>query len=1056
VVPVEGGAVRQLTRTFSMEPAFSPDGKKIAFTAGPPVTRWADTTGGRFSDQHDDVYVVDADGGTPVQVSDLPGGGGYPIWSPDGRMIAFTANFEEANVICIVPISQDGKPEAEPKIVEPPIQNFKLSGWSTEGKIGLCTTEEPHFALYTVSASGGRAFQVTPEGQAEYPSWSPDGKRIFFLNTEREIAWVPADGGEIEIIPALFAERTPCAKLIPGYGGGNAVSPEGTSIVFSAVKEGIPGIHLWMIPVEGGKPVQLTSSPQPYEDRFPCWSPNGDSVAFLRFRYSRDGSSMQCNIFVVSVEGGEPRQITSDLDKVASSVIGWSPDGESVAFRSYQRLNQNRRKGTIKTIPLSGGTPTVVTEVKKTDPTTSLAWSPDGTKIVYNYDEKSIQVVSLEDSTITEVKTGLQDVHPYCVSWSPDGEKIAFSAYRKGEESFYLMERFLPLSQRDRFEPSAEPESKEMTVRMVWSGDEIYSTSLGLGCLSPDGRLVSFSKRLNGDLAILELANKEIRLFTSNFASWDAVETMPEKHRPAFVDSLLKFGRVAYGSAWSPDGSQLAYGWIAFGEEHGDLCLIGRDGTNKRTLTTGVNEKVKYIIPYDWSKDGEHILAGGVTEGDDIRLVSISAIDGSAKGIDTIEVSPHEFEGGYFSPDGCYVAYTSPNNDIFLLSVDGRSNEPLVEHPARDYVLGWSPDGRWVCFTSDRSGATDVWVMGVGNGKPQGEPQKVGRNIGEIIPLGITGEGSLYYGLESGIVDVYVATIDPEAGRLLTSPEKVTQRFEGTNDWPDWSPDGKYLLYRSDREASDNLGAKSPLCVRSMETGEERELYVQLRLFNSHYYSTDGRFVIVQGVDNDGQNGLFQIDVETGLATILVKCAAGTRIRWATWSPDGDKLFYKYMVTSEEPTRLMQYDLETRQEQELFRENSWPTCPALSPDGQWLAFQTLDQEKMNRSLNVMPADSGELREIVGLEGDEYISSIAWMPDGKSILYVKSTLDDPKQRELWQVSTEGGSPRNVGLTMDGMTFLSVHPDGRQIAFSAYKRQTEIWVMENFLPDELSQR
>jgi Tol biopolymer transport system component len=252
------------------------------------------------------------------------------------------------------------------------------------------------------------------------------------------------------------------------------------------------------------------------------------------------------------------------------------------------------------------------------------------------------------------------------------------------------------------------------------------------------------------------------------------------------------------------------------------------------------------------------------------------------------------------------------------------------------------------------------------------------------------------------------------------------------------------------------LGAKSPLCVRSMETGEERELYVQLRLFNPHHYSPDGRFVIVQGVDNDGQNGLFQIDVETGLATILVKCAADTRIRWATWSPDGDKLFYKYMVTSEEPTRLMQYDLETRQEQELFRENSWPTCPALSPDGQWLAFQTLDQEKMNRSLNIMPADSGELREIVGLEGGEYISSIAWMPDGKSILYVKSTLDGPKQRELWQVSTEGGSPRNVGLTMDGMAFLNVHPDGRQIAFSAYKLRTEIWVMENFLPDELSQR
>ena len=104
----------------------------------------------------------------------------------------------------------------------------------------------------------------------------------------------------------------------------------------------------------------------------------------------------------------------------------------------------------------------------------------------------------------------------------------------------------------------------------------------------------------------------------------------------------------------------------------------------------------------------------------------------------------------------------------------------------------------------------------------------------------------------------------------------------------------------------------------------------------------------------------------------------------------------------------------------------------------------------------MPADSGELREIVRLEGDECIYSVDWMPDGRSILYVKNKVDQHKQRELWQISAEGGSPRNLGLAMDNMTYLSVHPDGWQIAFSAYKRQTEIWVMENFLPDELSQR
>jgi Tol biopolymer transport system component len=185
-----------------------------------------------------------------------------------------------------------------------------------------------------------------------------------------------------------------------------------------------------------------------------------------------------------------------------------------------------------------------------------------------------------------------------------------------------------------------------------------------------------------------------------------------------------------------------------------------------------------------------------------------------------------------------------------------------------------------------------------------------------------------------------------------------------------------------------------------------------------------------------------------------VKCADDTRIRWVTWSPDSKKLFYEEyrpMVT-EPATRLVQYDLETQQEKVLFREPSWPTCPALSPDGQWLAFQILDDEKRIRSLNIMPADSGFLREIVRLEEDECVYSVDWMPDGKSILYIKNTPDHPKQRELWQVAFEGGGPRNLGLTMEKMAYLSIHPDGRQIAFSSYKEQTEIWVMENFLPED----
>ncbi|MCX6376441.1 MAG: hypothetical protein NTU88_10495, partial [Armatimonadetes bacterium] len=53
-------------------------------------------------------------------------------------------------------------------------------------------------------------------------------------------------------------------------------------------------------------------------------------------------------------------------------------------------------------------------------------------------------------------------------------------------------------------------------------------------------------------------------------------------------------------------------------------------------------------------------------------------------------------------------------------------------------------------------------------------------------------------------------------------------------------------------------------------------------------------------------------------------------------------------------------------------------------------------------------------------------------------------------ELWSVSVQGGEPRKLDLTAENMRDLSVHPDGRQIAFTAGQTKSEVWVMENFLP------
>jgi Tol biopolymer transport system component len=117
----------------------------------------------------------------------------------------------------------------------------------------------------------------------------------------------------------------------------------------------------------------------------------------------------------------------------------------------------------------------------------------------------------------------------------------------------------------------------------------------------------------------------------------------------------------------------------------------------------------------------------------------------------------------------------------------------------------------------------------------------------------------------------------------------------------------------------------------------------------------------------------------------------------------------------------------------------------LSPDGNWLAFH--DQRK--DSIVVVSADGGEPREVVHLDEAEltrYGRRFAtWTPDGKHLLFSKRTS------EIWRVNIETGKQERIGPEIPGLFRATMHPDGKRIAFTTVERSSELWVMENFLPE-----
>jgi Tol biopolymer transport system component len=348
--------------------------------------------------------------------------------------------------IWVFPLSPDASSAGEPEKIALPRSSWRnmLAGWTPDDELGVFIQSEQQCAIYTVPASGGRAVQITlTSGWPNYPRWSPDGERIYFrgwtgaLDKEEykvtdkyvvTIPYVPSEGGDPGKVSVQSERRL--VSRVPN--GGHNVSPDGKRIVISTSN------GIWTIPLDGGLLTRLTSG-ESFEGLYPCWSPNGRTIAFTEWN-SKYEDEVFYTIYVIPSDGGEISQITSKADRVGGGAIAFSPDGERIAFFSG---------GAIKTIPIEGGQRQVlVTDVKSGQYNIfrQLAYSPDGSKIAHNAGAK-IWITSLGGGEPEELRTGLpENAKLIDFGWSPDGEKIAFIALIGGEEEFWLIENFLPES----------------------------------------------------------------------------------------------------------------------------------------------------------------------------------------------------------------------------------------------------------------------------------------------------------------------------------------------------------------------------------------------------------------------------------------------------------------------------------------------------------------------------------------------------------------------------------------------------------------------------------
>ncbi len=128
---------------------------------------------------------------------------------------------------------------------------------------------------------------------------------------------------------------------------------------------------------------------------------------------------------------------------------------------------------------------------------------------------------------------------------------------------------------------------------------------------------------------------------------------------------------------------------------------------------------------------------------------------------------------------------------------------------------------------------------------------------------------------------------------------------------------------------------------------------------------------------------------------------------------------------------------------------------AVSPDGSRLVFALRGAEGgYNRAIHsggrllIMDLDDGDIQEFHQIPEQGRVWSLQWTPDGNHVLYTKGEDDGTA---VWRVPVTGGTAERTWTFEDNHfnAWANLSPDGRQVAYTTYHQEFEVWVMENFL-------
>jgi tricorn protease len=412
--PLRAGEPIQFART----PDISPDGKVVVFS------------------YLGDLWLVDAQGGTARHLTMHEKHDIGPVFSPDGKSIAFSSNRHGNYDVFVIPV-QGGKPT---RLTYDSAEDH-VTGWSPDGQFVLFASNRsvdypPRIELYLVPAKGGQIRQVSAHEGRE-GAFSPRGDRIAYV-------------------------RGPGTWFRKGY-------------------RGSANDDIWICSPDGSNNQQLTRHNG--QDNQPMWSPDGKYLYYVSDCLGGPANIVRQEVdpqTALPLPGKEPERVTDHKDDPVRRAR-LSAGGEWLVYECGADLWVHSLRDR------AGRKLSIEVNADKANPEKVTTFTSGATEFALSHDEKFIAFVIHGEIFLMPRAGGkarrLTDspAFDHGIAWSPDSKKILFLSDRSGFEDIYLLE-------------PDDPDHPELTAAHRFKVKQLTNTpeaELGVG-FSPDGSRVAF------------------------------------------------------------------------------------------------------------------------------------------------------------------------------------------------------------------------------------------------------------------------------------------------------------------------------------------------------------------------------------------------------------------------------------------------------------------------------------------------------------------------------------------------------------------------------------